>query len=389
MALQLTGAFKRDALPNLQVRLPAIVIGGGLTAIDTATELMAYYPVQVEKTLDAVRGARRRARRGSACARRTTPRSASCSTSICAHGRAVRAERARAAEAGEAPDFIPLVRGWGGVTIVYRKRMVDSPAYRLNHEEVIKALEEGHHVRREPEPGRSAARRERRAARGDLQARSAEGAGRAGRPSTLPARTMLRRGGDVAEHHLREGSARDVRARREEEVLPAARRRRRTATARSTLVPDADGFFTSYDADGRFVTLLRRQPSALRRQRRQGDGVGEARLSARDARCSRASSRRSIRRGSPERDAAWRQLTATLDDELLARVVEVVRLTPTIVEVDRAGAGGGAALPAGAVLPAAELRVDGARGAGGVPLLMEGHRAHRRVGRQASAACCR
>ena len=50
MALQLTGAFKRDALPNLQARVPAVVIGGGLTAIDTATELMAYYPLQVEKT---------------------------------------------------------------------------------------------------------------------------------------------------------------------------------------------------------------------------------------------------------------------------------------------------------------------------------------------------
>ena len=52
MALQLTGAFKREALPNLQARVPAIVIGGGLTAIDTATELMAYYPGQVEKTLE-------------------------------------------------------------------------------------------------------------------------------------------------------------------------------------------------------------------------------------------------------------------------------------------------------------------------------------------------
>ena len=52
MALQLTGAFKDDALANLQVRLPAVVIGGGLTAIDTATELLAYYPVQVEKILD-------------------------------------------------------------------------------------------------------------------------------------------------------------------------------------------------------------------------------------------------------------------------------------------------------------------------------------------------
>jgi NADPH-dependent glutamate synthase beta subunit-like oxidoreductase len=51
MALQLTGAFKRDALSNLQARLPAVVIGGGLTGVDTATELMAYYPIQVEKTL--------------------------------------------------------------------------------------------------------------------------------------------------------------------------------------------------------------------------------------------------------------------------------------------------------------------------------------------------
>src|SRR5205809_1488471 len=54
MALQLTGAYKRSALANLQVRLPAIVIGGGLTAIDTATELIAYYVVQVEKTAERV-----------------------------------------------------------------------------------------------------------------------------------------------------------------------------------------------------------------------------------------------------------------------------------------------------------------------------------------------
>src|SRR5262249_34402784 len=52
MALQLTGAFKRAALPNLQMRLPAVVVGGGLTAIDTATELMAYYPLQTEKMLE-------------------------------------------------------------------------------------------------------------------------------------------------------------------------------------------------------------------------------------------------------------------------------------------------------------------------------------------------
>ena len=51
MALQLTGAARRDSIANLQLRLPAVVIGGGLTAIDTATEALAYYPLQVEKFL--------------------------------------------------------------------------------------------------------------------------------------------------------------------------------------------------------------------------------------------------------------------------------------------------------------------------------------------------
>ena len=51
MALQLTGAAKDDSIANMQVRLPVVVIGGGLTAIDTATEALAYYLVQVEKFL--------------------------------------------------------------------------------------------------------------------------------------------------------------------------------------------------------------------------------------------------------------------------------------------------------------------------------------------------
>src|SRR5437879_7494988 len=51
MALQLTGAAKADSIANLQLRMPVVVIGGGLTAIDTATESLAYYVVQVEKFL--------------------------------------------------------------------------------------------------------------------------------------------------------------------------------------------------------------------------------------------------------------------------------------------------------------------------------------------------
>ena len=144
MALQLTGAFKREALPNLQARLPAVVIGGGLTAIDTATELMAYYPLQVEKIAAAVRDARPRSSAKPALRASYDAEELELLDEFRAHGRAVGAERARA-DAGRAARRISCrwCAAWGGVTIAYRKRMVDSPAYRLNHEEVIKALEEG------------------------------------------------------------------------------------------------------------------------------------------------------------------------------------------------------------------------------------------------------
>jgi NADPH-dependent glutamate synthase beta subunit-like oxidoreductase/NAD(P)H-flavin reductase len=142
MALQLTGASKRDSLTNLQVRLPAIVIGGGLTGIDTATELFAYYPVQVEKTL--ARHELLSASLGEeAIFARMNGEELVVYREFLEHGRACRAERERAAKAHEAPDFVKLVRGWGGVSLCYRRSLIESPAYRLNHEEVAKALEEG------------------------------------------------------------------------------------------------------------------------------------------------------------------------------------------------------------------------------------------------------
>src|SRR5580704_4190389 len=52
MALQLTGAAKTNSVANLQLKMPIVVIGGGLTAVDTATESLAYYIVQVEKFLE-------------------------------------------------------------------------------------------------------------------------------------------------------------------------------------------------------------------------------------------------------------------------------------------------------------------------------------------------
>ena len=142
MALQLTGAAKDDSIANMQLRLPVVVIGGGLTAIDTATESLAYYPLQVEKFLK--RHETLVAKLGEAGTRITwTPEESGIAEEFIAHARAIRAERAAAAQEGREPRVLQLLQSWGGATIAYRKRMVDSPSYTLNHEEIDKALEEG------------------------------------------------------------------------------------------------------------------------------------------------------------------------------------------------------------------------------------------------------
>jgi NADPH-dependent glutamate synthase beta subunit-like oxidoreductase/NAD(P)H-flavin reductase len=142
MALQLTGAAKSDSLANLQVRLPIVVIGGGLTAIDTATESLAYYVVQVEKFLRRHEVLVREL--GEARVRANwTPEEAEIANEFLTHARAIRAERAAAAREGRRPKFIDLLNSWGGVTMAYRRRLIDAPSYTLNHEEVAKAFEEG------------------------------------------------------------------------------------------------------------------------------------------------------------------------------------------------------------------------------------------------------
>ena len=147
MAMQLTGAAKDTSIANLQVRLPAVVIGGGLTAIDTATEVQAYYIKQVEKTLHRVEILGEEKIREN-----LSPEDNETLTEFLAHGLEVREERAKAAAAGIEPNFNPLIKKWGGVMIAYRRTMQESPAYTLNHEEVTKAFEEGIHFGEELNP---------------------------------------------------------------------------------------------------------------------------------------------------------------------------------------------------------------------------------------------
>jgi len=142
MALQLTGAAKHDSLANLQLRLPAVVVGGGLTAIDTATEALAYYVEQVEKFLgryDVLEADLGRDK----LRERWTVEDHEIADEFLEHGRAVRYERASAKAEHRDPELVQLLNTWGGATIAYRRRMIDAPSYRLNHEEIEKAMEQG------------------------------------------------------------------------------------------------------------------------------------------------------------------------------------------------------------------------------------------------------
>ncbi|MGC2166974.1 MAG: FAD-dependent oxidoreductase [Gallionella sp.] len=142
MALQLTGAAKRDSIANLQLRLPVVVIGGGLTAIDTATESLAYYPVQVEKFLHRYRTLV--AEKGEAEVRQPwAAEELQVADEFLGHAIAIEAERQQAIAEGREARIAELLQSWGGVTIAYRKRLIESPSYTLNHEEIAKALEEG------------------------------------------------------------------------------------------------------------------------------------------------------------------------------------------------------------------------------------------------------
>jgi NADPH-dependent glutamate synthase beta subunit-like oxidoreductase len=141
MALQLTGAAKQSSIANLQLRMPVVVIGGGLTAIDTATESLAYYVRQVEKF--ALRYRVLVAEKGETAVRaRWTAEEAAIAGEFLAHEAAIRAEREAASAQGRTPALATLLDSWGGATIAYRRRLVDSPSYTLNHEEVAKAMEE-------------------------------------------------------------------------------------------------------------------------------------------------------------------------------------------------------------------------------------------------------
>ena len=329
MALQLTGAFKKDALSNLQARLPAVVIGGGLTGVDTATELMAYYPIQVEKILERYDALV--ANVGEARVRgMMDPEELGILDEFREHGRAVKAERRRAEAAGEKPNFIDMIRGWGGVTLAYRKRMQDAPAYRLNHEEVALALQEGISFTENMNPVEAVPDEY-----GHVQAMVFTRAD--GSRIELPARTVLVAAGTVPNVTYEKEHRGSFSLDNKQKFFQGFRAVRHAGAHFSApdafrLEPDPNGFFTSHDTAGKFVTYYGDNHP------RYNGNVVKAMASAKHgyphvvALFSEHMAALDPAR-QPDRERAWATLGATLDDQLLARVERVIRLTPTIVEV--------------------------------------------------------
>ena len=137
MGLQLGGAARANSIANLHLRLPVVVVGGGLTAIDACTESLAYYPVQVEKFLSRYEVLC--AEQGEDTVRQNwSGQDAEVAEEFITHARAIRAEKEK-----ENPNVLGLLQNWGGAQIAYRRRLQDAPSYRLNADEVTYALKEG------------------------------------------------------------------------------------------------------------------------------------------------------------------------------------------------------------------------------------------------------
>ncbi|MDP8983281.1 MAG: FAD-dependent oxidoreductase [Acidobacteriota bacterium] len=312
MALQLTGAARHDSVANLLVRLPIVVIGGGLTAIDTATESLAYYPVQVEKFL--VRFEKLAAERGDRAVREDwTAEETETAEEFLAHARAIRAERAAAARQGRAPRIVELLNSWGGVTIAYRRRLIDSPSYTLNHEEVHKAFEEGIRFAERMTPEEVEVDRYGHAAALRLSA--------SGESVTLPARTILVAAGTQPNTVLgREDPAnvtldgRYFQAVDDDGHPVKPEKLAKPAEVRVLMNIRPDGRAMSFFGDlhpSFFGNVVKAMGGA-----KQGYPVVT----------------RTLARRAPSAPAP-QELIARLNEELRAVVQDVIRLTPTIVEI--------------------------------------------------------
>ena len=316
MALQLTGAAKFDSLANLQIRMPIVVIGGGLTAIDTATESLAYYVVQIEKFLRRYEALSEEI--GADAVRATWSHDeAPVAAEFIEHARAIRHEREVAAKEGRPPRLIDLLNHWGGVTIAYRRRLIDAPSYTLNHEEVTKAFEEGVRFAESLSPEEVLV--DSSGAAEALQLR--KGSGADGERVTIPARTILVAAGTQPNTVLAREDERNVTL--DGRYFQAIDETGHPVKPERIAKPHDVYVLMSQREDGRAISFFGDLHPSF------SGNVVKAMASAKQGYpvISRVLAAHAKSTVTPQ------ALIARLDDELRATVHAVVRLTPTIIEV--------------------------------------------------------
>ncbi len=118
-------SFKNKKFKRL-IKLPAYIYGAGLTAIDTATEVLAAYEEQLKQLSNIHQ------------------KNPDLLSHISAEDLKEFLEHAGLlSQAKTSQERKKHLKDWGGVTILYRKPLADSPSYRQSPHEVENALYEG------------------------------------------------------------------------------------------------------------------------------------------------------------------------------------------------------------------------------------------------------
>lgn len=341
MGLQLTGAYKKFSVVNLQLRMPVVVIGGGLTGIDTATEALAYYPLQVEKIAERFYILAKEFGE-EAIWKLYNEEETNILREFLEHGRAVIRERANANSLGRTPDFISLCKSWGGVSLVYRKGIQDAPAYRANHEEIIKALEEGiTYIEcldpKESIPDKygwvSAVQFEKikKTVVANADGKEEIKWENTGEFVTLPAKSVL----------VAAGTTPNIIYEKERPGLFKMDSRKKFFQGHKVIngklveapqTREDHGFFTSYEKNGKFISYYGDNHPVY-----AGNvvkAVASAKFGSLAVTGLFSSELEKLDPASQsEREAAWRELCVSLDDQMKAVVTEIKRLTSNITEV--------------------------------------------------------
>lgn len=132
MQLHLTSAQKHENTLQMMIEMPIVVVGGGLTAIDTATEALAFYLQQIDVFRKEFHQLDKAAQQSL-----LSSQEAEKAHKFLEHGEALHQAR----QSGR--PILALVQQWGGVRVIYRGKLNESPAFRNFPSEIQKALSAG------------------------------------------------------------------------------------------------------------------------------------------------------------------------------------------------------------------------------------------------------